>query len=139
MGKAEEEIADRTLSVSNYFYCPKSPFLLQSGLLGSCKKSSPSHSSPGDLSRPLSCCGAKACCIHLASDQQRHLWHPHAQPWLGPSSGFPPDSLYPGSCWACGSACLFSCCCVLRCGVAVKLLRRVCYHFAPLAAIMVFV
>lgn len=78
MGKGEEEIADRTLSVSNYFYCPKSPFLVQSGLLGSCKKSSPSHSSPRDISRSLSCCGAKARCIqvssiHLWCDQQRNL------------------------------------------------------------------
>lgn len=46
MGKGEEEIAHRTLSVSNYFYCPKSPFLVQSGLLRSCKTSSPSYSSP---------------------------------------------------------------------------------------------
>lgn len=99
MGKGEEEIADRTLSVSNYFYCPKSPFLVQSGLLGSCKKSSPSHSFPRDVSRSLSCCGAKACCtqvssIHLRCDQQRNLPHPHAYRWLSPSNCFPPDRIF---------------------------------------------
>lgn len=64
MGKGEEEIAARTLRVSNYFYYPKSPFLVQSGLLGSCKKLFPSHSSPRDISKSLLCCGAKAC--HIA-------------------------------------------------------------------------
>lgn len=97
MGRGEEEIADRTLSVSNYFYCPKSPFLVQSGLLGSCKKSSPSHSSPRDISRTLSCCGAKARCIqvnsiHLRCNQQRNLLHPHTYHWLSPNNYFPPKS-----------------------------------------------
>lgn len=82
MGKGEGEIADRTLSVSNYFYCPKSPFLVQSGLLGSCKKLSPSHSSPRDASRALSCFGAKACCfqvssVHLRCESSVILFHPH--------------------------------------------------------------
>lgn len=70
MGKGEEEIADRALSVSNYFYCLKSPFFVQSGLLGSCKKLFSSHSSPRDLSRSLSGCRAKACCIQVRSIQR---------------------------------------------------------------------
>lgn len=42
MGEGGEEIADWTLRVSNYFYCPYSPsFLAQSGLLGNSKKCSP--------------------------------------------------------------------------------------------------
>lgn len=109
MGKGEEEIAARTLRVSNYFYCPKSPFLDQSELLGSCKKSFPSQSSPRDISRSLLCCGPKACRIqvsslHLQNDQQPNLLHPHTYRWLSPSNCFPPDAFEPRSSWIFRSA-----------------------------------
>lgn len=109
MGKGEEEIAARTLRVSNYFYYPKSPFLVQSGLLGSCKKLLPSHSSPRDVSKSLLCCGAKAChiqvsSVHLRSDQQPNLLRPHTYRWLGPSNCFPPDAFKPRFSWICRSA-----------------------------------
>lgn len=63
MGKGKEEIADWTLGVSSYFYCPKSPFLALSGLLGSSKKCSLYHSSPKEMSRSLSRSGGKTCCL----------------------------------------------------------------------------
>lgn len=109
MSKGEEEIAARTLRVSNYFYYPKSPFLVQSGLLGSCKKLFPSRSSPRDISKALLCCGAKVChiqvsSVHLRSDQQPNLLHPHTDRWLGPSNCFPPEAFKPRFSWICRSA-----------------------------------
>lgn len=126
-GKGGEEIADWTLRVSNYFYCPKSPFLAQSGLLGSSKKYSPCHSSPKEMSRSLSCCGVKTC-LHVSSIIIQLCS-------IIPSTPAPTTAYGPSSHFVCEYA--------LRCMFVFKSTwnspRPICDHSFPLTAITVSV
>lgn len=126
-GKGGEEIADWTLRVSNYFYCPHSPsFLAQSGLLGSSKKCSPCHSSPqGDAQVSVTLWGENmlsACQQHyptiviistiIPSIPTLTTGMVKAGSFLMPLSN--QDHISPG----CMSACV--CVCVPRCMFAFK-------------------